>query len=138
MGTSVMTQAVAANDRPVRAEILSSFQQISKAFEEGDAETVKAMTSADHLSLSHYRGPQPDIWRRVAAGDFAGYKQTPLSAIEIVELAPGLVLQRHTAAMRGSCLGKPMPAKVAVAIVWEKRGRRWLQRHYQVTPLTPA
>ncbi len=138
MPNSAAARATPANDSTAKAEILAAFQRISNAFAEGDGETVKSMTTADHQSVSHYPAPQREIWKRVAAGEFEGYEHRPVSEIEIIELAPGIAVQRHLAATQGTCQGTPMPARIAVVIVWEKRGSKWFQRHFQLTPMPQA
>ncbi len=127
--------AAAANDGSVRAEVLAAYERIKRAFETGDAAAVEAGASHDHRSVSPVDGAVATVWKHVARGDLKDYTQTPISEIVVEELAPDVALQHFNAAFTGSYRGRPLPAKAAVTIIWEKRHGKWLERYFQHTPL---
>ncbi len=125
----------AANDGSVRAEILAAYERIKRAFESGDAATIKALVAHDHRTVTPVDGATREVWNIVAAGDLVDYTQTPISEIVVEELAPGVALQHFNAALTGRYQGEPVPAKVAITIIWEQRNGKWLERYFQFTPL---
>ncbi len=133
-GIAVAAPALAGSG-DLRSEILQAYEVVNRAVETADSATLKAKTTADHVSVTSRGQEDTALFERVGDAGLTNFKRDIVSDVVIEELAPGLVLQRFDAEMQGSFAGKPVPERAVVTIIWQQHDGQWLERYYQHTPL---
>ncbi|MGH6737117.1 MAG: nuclear transport factor 2 family protein [Methyloceanibacter sp.] len=126
-----------AGDAKTIAAINASSNALDAAFGERDVETIKALMTEDHITVTpYYDGPQnvDDQLESLAELD---YGQTIIGEPSVTLLAPDVALRTFIAELKGSFKGKPLPARAFVNETLIKRDGKWIERLFQITTLKP-
>ena len=110
---------------------------LDEAFERQDAEAIKALTTPDHLAVTHYYDEPQTVAQQIASLPDLKYQQTNLTEPTVTLLGPDAALRRFTAKLEGSYKEKVLAGPVYVTQVMVMRGGKWLEDFYQVTALKP-
>ena len=111
---------------------------LDEAFEARDAEAIKALTTPDHMAVTHYYDEPTTVAQQIASLPDLKYQQTNLSEPTITLLGSEAAMRRFTAKLEGSYKGKPLTGTVYVTQIMVMRDGKWLERFYQVTELKAA
>ncbi len=133
-GVALATPAVAGQS-DLRDQIMQAYHEINRAFSDNDAQTLKRMTSDDHVAVTRGGVSNTPIWQRASKENLVGFNREIVSDVVVEEIAPGVVIQRFDAEMQGSYNGVPVPERAAVTIIWHQQDGAWVERLYQHTPL---
>lgn len=124
----------AAQDAALEQQIMAAYDKLNKAFETRDTETIKAMSTPDHVSITPaFRGGK-SLDKTIDAVPKMNITQKPVGDMTIDSLAPDVALQTFKAEMTGTFDGQPVARMLAVTIIWLKEDGAWKERLYQETP----
>jgi hypothetical protein len=112
--------------------------RLDEAFEAQDAEAIKALTTPDHMAVTHYYDEPTTVAQQIASLPDLKYQQTNLSEPTVTLLGSEAAMRRFTAKLEGSYKGKPLTGTVYVTQIMVMRDGKWLERFYQVTELKAA
>ena len=111
---------------------------LDEAFEAQNAEAIKALTTPDHMAVTHYYDKPTTVAEQIASLPDLKYQQTNLSEPTVTLLGSEAAMRRFTAKLEGSYKGKPLTGTVYVTQIMVMRDGKWLERFYQVTELKAA
>ncbi len=111
---------------------------LDEAFEAQNAEAIKALTTPDHMAVTHYYDEPTTVTQQIASLPDLKYQQTNLSEPTVALLGSEAAMRRFTAKLEGSYKGKPLTGTVYVTQIMVMRDGKWLERFYQVTELKAA
>lgn len=132
--------ALAACSRDEVAEIEAidnAVGELDAAFEAQDAKAVKALMTADHLSVTPYYGAPQSVDEVLASLPDLEYEQTDLSGPKVVLLECDTAMRTLTAKVEGTFKGEPFSDKVFITSILVREDGKWLEQFYQVTKLAP-
>lgn len=122
-----------ADDAAAIAAINASSNALDEAFTNKDTETIKALMTPDHLTVTpYYDGPQTVQDQLATLGEY-DWSQTIVGEPEVSLVSSGVALRTFTAKLEGTYKGKTLPAKVFVTELLVERDGKWIERLYQVT-----
>lgn len=126
-----------AGDAETIAAVNASSNALDEAFEKQDAETIKALMTPDHITVTpYYDGPQTVDAQLASLSEFK-WKQTIVGDVDVAILAPDVALRTFTADLEGTFKGKKLPSQVFATELLVQRDGKWVERFYQVTTLKP-
>jgi uncharacterized protein (TIGR02246 family) len=111
--------------------------ELDRAFETGDAETIKSLMTPDHVAVTPYYGAPQTVAEQIASLGDLEYAQTDAGEPAVTLLGPDVAIRTGIAELKGSYKGKPLPPRVFATEIMVKRDGKWLERLYQATALTP-
>jgi uncharacterized protein DUF4440 len=111
---------------------------LDEAFEAQNAEAIKALTTPDHMAVTHYYDEPTTVAQQIASLPDLKYQQTNLSEPTVTLLGSEAAMRRFTAKLEGSYKAKPLTGTVYVTQIMVMRDGKWLERFYQVTELKAA
>ena len=120
-----------------REAIIAAKTKLDQAFQDNDAETIRAMMTDDHVAITtFYGGPktvseQIDTLKDLKA-EFFDFSETVLTFLN-----DDTAWIRFENSYRGTFMGEPLPERVYVSEAWVKRDGTWLQKLYQETVIEP-
>ena len=124
-----------ADDAETIAAINASSNALDAAFGARDVAAIKALMTADHVTVTpYYDGPQT-VDDQIASLGELDYGQTFVTEPSVVLLSPDVALRTFTADLKGSFQGEPLPARVFVNETLVLRDGKWIERFFQVTAL---
>lgn len=130
-----LLSAARAGDADTIAAINASSNALDEAFAKRDVATIKALMTADHVTVTpYYDGPQ-SVDDQIASLSELEYGQTIVGEPSVVLLAPDVALRTFTAELKGSFKGKKLPSRAFVNETLVKRDGKWIERLFQVTSL---
>jgi Domain of unknown function (DUF4440) len=132
--TSGLCQVRAGEVEAIEA-IDNAAGMLDEAFEAQDAEAIKALTTPDHMAVTHYYQEPRTVEQQIASLPELKYKQTNLTEPVVTLLGSEVAMRHFTAKLNGSYQGKPLTATVYVTQLMVMRDGKWLERFYQVTDL---
>jgi ketosteroid isomerase-like protein len=124
-----------ADDAATIAAVNASSNALDEAFTKKDVETIKALMTPDHITVTpYYDGPQTvqDQLDTLGAYDWS---QTIVGEPNVALVTPDVALRTFTADLKGTFQGKTLPARVFATELLVKRGDKWIERFYQETRL---
>ena len=104
-------------------EVERSVRAIQKAFNKGDADTLKGLMTEDHVSILTYARISGAAQLLKALGDFK-FSMYEISALKVKALTKDVALVTHQATIKGTYKGREVPSPVLVTTVWVKRDRK--------------
>ena len=110
---------------------------LDEAFEQQDAEAIKALMTPDHLAVTPYYLEPQTVAQQIASLPDLKYEQTNLTEPTVTVLGPDAALRRFTAKLEGHYKEKVLTGPVYVTQVMVLRDGKWLEDFYQVTGLKP-
>lgn len=111
--------------------------ELDAAFEAQDAKAVKALMTADHISVTPYYGTPQSVDDVLASLTDLKYEQTDLSEPKVVLLECDLAMRTLTAKVEGTFKGESFSDKVFITSILVREDGKWLEQFYQVTKLAP-
>lgn len=124
-----------ADDADTIAAINASSNALDEAFTKKDVETIKALMTPDHITVTpYYDGPQTVQDQLDTLGVY-DWSQTIIGEPNVSLVTPDVALRTFTAELKGTFQGKPLPARVFNTELLVKRDGKWIERFYQVTTL---
>ncbi len=126
-----------ADDTEIIAAINASANALDDAFGARDVAAIKALMTADHVTVTPYYGAPQTVDDQIASLAELDYGETFVTEPSIVLLAEDVALRTFIADLEGSFRGTPLPARVFVNETLVKRDGRWVERFFQVTTLKP-
>lgn len=133
-----LTAPAFADERLADVEAIDNVVgRLDEAFAADDAETLKALTTDEHLAILPYRPGPETVDHMIAELPKIDIKQTDLSEPTVVFLGPNSAMRTLTAKYDGSYDGSPVDSKVFITSIMSKRNGKWLESFYQVTTLAP-
>ncbi len=134
---SASVGSVRADDAGTIASVNASSNALDAAFGAQDVDAIKALMTADHITVTpYYDGPQT-VDDQIASLAELDFGQTFVTAPTVVLLSPDVALRTFVADLKGSFKGEPLPARVFVNETLVLRDGKWIERLYQVTALKP-
>lgn len=126
-----------ATDADTVAAVNASSNALDEAFTKKDVATIKALMTADHLTVTpYYDGPQTVADQLASLGEY-DWSQTIVGEPDVTLLAPDVALRTFTAKLKGTFQGKKLPPRVFATELLVKRDGKWVEGLYQVTTLNP-
>jgi ketosteroid isomerase-like protein len=108
---------------------------LDKAFAERDVGRIKALMTADHVTVTpYYDGPQSVQDQIDSLGELS-YGETIRGKVDVAVLAPDVALRTFVADLKGSFKGKTLPAPAFITELMVKRDGKWVERFFQITSL---
>jgi hypothetical protein len=126
-----------ADDAGTIAAINASSNALDAAFGARDVAAIKALMTADHISVTPYYDGVQTVDDQIASLAELDYGQTFVTEPAVVLLSPDVALRTFTADLKGSFKGEPLPARVFVNETLVRRDGKWVERFFQVTTLKP-
>ncbi len=129
LGAQVQGEAGAEKD--VRQALI----KLNEAFGKGDADTIKAMLTEDHVAVLAVgiRQTRADALRQPADPKYTAYQTLDL---KVTLLSEDVALLTFRAKVKGTYRGAPYPEDNLCSAIWVRRSGRWLERYYQETPVS--
>jgi hypothetical protein len=122
-----------ADDAADIAAIEAQRAALGKAYEDGDADAVRAMLTPDQRSVAFvYDGPVT-VDEQIATLKDLDVEVYDALAPKVDLLGPGSALVTTEQSYRGTFKGNPLPGRVFIGEVWVKVDGKWLQKFYQET-----
>lgn len=133
----VMTLSLSlrADEPGLKDEIMEAYQAINEAFELQDRSAIEALTTADHIAITHYYGGAKDLDFQLETASDLIFTQKPIPPMTVEAIGEDVAILRFTAEMEGSFKGKPLAKMAAITLIWQKVDGKWLERLYQETPI---
>jgi len=126
-----------AGEADTIAAINASSNALDEAFAKRDVATIKALMTADHVTVTpYYDGPQT-VDDQIASLPELEYGQTIQGEPNVALLGSDVALRTFIAELKGSFKGKPLPARAFVTELLVLRDGKWIERFFQVTTLKP-
>lgn len=126
-----------AGEADTIAAINASSNALDEAFAKRDVATIKALMTADHVTVTpYYVGPQT-VDDQIASLPELEYGQTIQGEPNVALLGSDVALRTFIAELKGSFKGKPLPARAFVTELLVHRDGKWIERFFQVTTLKP-
>ena len=124
----------AGDPGPAAKEVEKSVRQLNDAFVTRDADVLKKLMTADHVSITSYAGKEG---RDKQIDSLANYEIEKYSTEGMKSQAVGknTVLFTYIVNCKGTYKGKAMPERSIVSSLWVMRDGRWQQVLYQETPV---
>jgi ketosteroid isomerase-like protein len=132
----LLVGAGAAGDGSAAKEVRKALAELNEAFVKGDVETIKRLMTADHVAVTGYYGrpysrdEQLKSLKDLKPTEYRVGKQT------VTPLGKDAALVTYPVTLKGTFKGRPLPARNFASAVWVRQGGRWLEVHYQETPLS--
>jgi ketosteroid isomerase-like protein len=124
-----------ADDAATIAAINASSNALDDAFTKKDVETIKALMTPDHITVTpYYDGPQTVQDQLNSLSEY-NWSQTIVGDVDVALLGPDVAMRTFTAKLKGTFKGKALPPRVFNTEILIKRGGKWIERFYQVTTL---
>jgi ketosteroid isomerase-like protein len=124
-----------ADDRAA-SEVEKAINTLNEAFTKGQADTIKALMTADHVSVTpYYGGPVSRDQQVKGVADYKLTEYTP-ARMKVTMLGKDAALVTYALTMKGTYKGKELPRKNFASAVWVRRGGKWLESFYQETALS--
>lgn len=125
--------AAPADDAATIAAIEARREALGKAYEDRDADAVRALMTSDQRSVVFaYDGPLGVDEQIASLGDLDVEVYDALPP-QFDLLGPEAALVTYAQSYRGTYKGNPLPQRVFVGEVWVRSGGDWLQKFYQET-----
>lgn len=134
---SASVAPVLAEDAETIAAINASSNALDDAFGARDVEAIKALMTADHISVTPYYDGVQTVDDQIASLGELDYGQTFITEPTVVLLSPDVALRTFTADLKGTFMGEPLPTRVFVNETLVKRDGKWIERFFQVTAMKP-
>jgi ketosteroid isomerase-like protein len=126
-----------ADDAATVAAVNAASNALDTAFAARDVDAIRSLMTADHVTVTpYYDGPQ-SVDDQIASLPKLDYGQTMIGEPSVALLAPDVALRTFVVDMKGSFMGKPLPARAFVNETLIRRDGKWIERFFQVTALTP-
>ena len=126
-----------ADDAATIAAVNASSNALDDAFGAQNVEAIKALMTADHISVTPYYDGVQTVDDQIASLGELDYGQTFVTEPSVVLLAPDVALRTFIADLKGSFKGEPLPARVFVNETLILRDGKWIERFFQVTAMKP-
>jgi len=125
-----------SDDAATVDEIKAAVLALDEAYANHDINTIKRLTSPDHVSLAANYGKPITLAEQLET--LAEFLRHPFdfSPVEVTLLGGEAALVNFENSLRGTWRGKPLSPRVYVTEIWLKLDDQWRQRLYQETPLT--
>jgi uncharacterized protein (TIGR02246 family) len=121
-------------DDPAK-DVEKAITTLNEAFRKVDAEAIKRFVTDDHVAVTvYYRGPQ-SVTDQIASLPDLKLAEYAAGKVKITLLGKDTALVTYELTMKGTFKGKELPRKSYAAAIWVNRGGKWLELHYQETPL---
>jgi ketosteroid isomerase-like protein len=126
-----------ADDAEQIKAINAAIAALDTAFEQQDEAAIRRLTTPDHIAITpYYDGPQQLAQSLSSLKDYH-VKQTMLSEPKVTLLGSDVAVRTSIAKFEGTFQGKPVPPKMFVTEIVVRRGGKWLEMLYQMTPIGP-
>jgi ketosteroid isomerase-like protein len=110
---------------------------LDAAFEQRNEAAITGLMTPDHLAVTpYYDGPQTVAQVLASLKDYH-LQQTILSQPVMTLLSADVAMRTLTAKFEGTFAGKAVPQRMFVTEIVVRRGDRWLEALYQLTPIGP-
>jgi uncharacterized protein (TIGR02246 family) len=123
-----------AADDPAK-EVEKAINALNEAFQKGDAEAIKRLTTDDHVAVTaYYGGPQDRAEQIRTLPDLKLSEYAP-AKMKVTRLGKDAALVTYELTLKGTCKGKEVPRNNFASAVWVRRDGKWQEAFYQETPL---
>jgi ketosteroid isomerase-like protein len=126
-----------ADDAETIAAINASSNALDDAFGARDVAAIKALMTADHITVTPYYDGVQTVDDQIASLGELDFGQTIVTGPSVVLLSPDVALRTFTADLKGSFKGESLPARVFVNETLVNVDGKWIERLYQATALKP-
>ena len=136
LACNLAPDSLVAADNEIIEAVKISEAALDNAFVKRDYETLKNLTTQDHVSVTPSYGRPLNTQEQLDT--LAEIKLKILSRTEpkITVLGPNTVLLQQEKRYSGTFNGQPMPKLVYATAVWSKLDGEWRERFYQETAIT--
>jgi uncharacterized protein (TIGR02246 family) len=121
-------------DDPAK-EVEKAITTLNEAFRKVDAETIKRLMTDDHVAVTVYYGGPQSVTDQIASLPDLKLAEYAAGKVKITLLGKDTALVTYELTMKGTFKGKEVPRKSYASAIWVNRGGKWLELHYQETPL---
>jgi ketol-acid reductoisomerase len=131
--TAALGQAKMSKDSKVESMVIAMEKQSWQEWKNKNATWFQTNLSEDFLSV-HNSGVEnkASVVKTIAAD--CDVKSLSLDNIKFVMLNNDTAMMTYAASQDAVCSGSSIPANVLVAVVYVKRGGKWMQALYTETP----
>jgi ketosteroid isomerase-like protein len=124
-----------APDAKTIAAVNASSNALDDAFAARDVDKIRSLMTADHVTVTpYYDGPQ-SVDDQIASLPKLDYGETIIGETSVVLLAPDVALRTFVADLKGTFMGKPLPARAFVNETLIRQDGKWIERFFQITGL---
>jgi hypothetical protein len=124
-----------APDAETIAAVNASSNALDDAFAARDVDKIRSLMTADHVTVTpYYDGPQ-SVGDQIASLPELDYGETIIGEPSVVLLAPDVALRTFVADLKGTFMGKPLPARAFVNETLIRQDGKWIERFFQITGL---
>ena len=124
-----------APDAETVAAVNASSNALDDAFAARDIDKIRSLMTADHVTVTpYYDGPQ-SVDDQIASLAELDYGQTIIGEPSVVLLSPDVALRTFVADLKGSFMGKPLPAPAFVNETLIRQDGKWIERFFQITAM---
>ena len=138
VGLAAHAAVAVADDAATVGEIKRAAKMLDEAYAKQDVALIKTMVTSDHQAATAYYGRLVTTAEQIATLDKYQARLFDVSPEEVDLLGNDAALVTFEKSYDGTFEGKPLPKRVFVSAVWEKKDGKWLQRLYQETVIEPG
>lgn len=134
---SVGPSSAQTPDAETIAAVNAASNALDDAFAARDVDKIRSLMTADHVTVTpYYNGPQ-SVDDQIASLPELDYGETIIGEPSVVLLASDVALRTFVADLKGSFMGKPLPARAFVNETLIRQDGKWIERFFQITALSP-
>lgn len=119
---------------PAGKEVEAAIQTLNDAFKTHDSSKIKALMTDDHTAVTPWGGKQNRDDQINSLPDLKLTEYDP-SLMAVTMIGTDGALVTYSLKMKGTFKKKALPAHCLVSAVWIRKDGKWLELHYQETPM---
>jgi uncharacterized protein (TIGR02246 family) len=135
LAVGLLLGADTTKDDPAAKDVEKAITTLNEAFQKRDAEAIKPLLTEDHVAVTVYYGGPQAVRDQLASLPDLKLTEYAAGKLQVTLLGKDAALVTYELAMNGTFKGKEVPRKSYASAVWVNRGGKWLELHYQQTPL---
>ena len=125
-----------AEDAQLVEELKAARLALDDAFQNNDVTTIRNMVTPDHVGVTTYYEGSYSADKEIATLSKLKVKYFDFSETKVDLLGADAALVTFQNSQSGTFDGKPLPSRIFVVEIWIRKSGKWLQKHYQETPIS--
>jgi len=134
LAVGLLPGADTPRDEPAK-DVEKAITTLNEAFQKKDAEAIKRLLAEDHVAVTVYYGGPQRVSDQLASLPELKLTEYAAGKVQVTLQGKEAALVTYELTMKGTFKGKEVPRKSYASAVWVNRGGKWLELHYQETPL---
>ena len=132
--STAMAQTKMSNDSRLEKEIVALERQTNEAVNKKDAKTLETIVPADALIVTEKGFEDRSQFFKRTFADECTVKSFSMDDIKFVILDKNTVMVAYKYTQDAPCNGQPSPSSLWISSLYSKRGGKWLNTFFSLTP----